>query len=465
MDNSYYQKYIKYKNKYLNLKMLIQTEGGYYKMERDDSSERDDLLKRDDLPERDYMSEKGDRKQDNDRIIKAAIEKTHQETYISPKEKEAAIKDKKKEEDYIHVPMNGPRLSSMSDHNPYVYKEMLFWNIQREEDRTKGTKEQIERNRSERYRKIITRINELVREHTNITVIGLQECHKSLQIDGFFRINFAPKASTIMEDRVENKAWEKIDNYGNSLFIKGDSIDPTSIPSGNHNYITNLRNSNSDNISAILGRPPTEQDLSFGERVKNYFNYVFIGEANTLYVNIHGDPDDYYHLNDLFKIILDIKTHEMERLQNIYIGGDFNKTSDMLSKQVLSRHVPNFSQLIKYFNYNGVMHSESTRKRRIIDHIIKFTLKPIEEAIPIEEATVLNHNKETGKCTILFNSGKWAYAQCDKATLEQTIPDETKYQKVLDQSNKSLPGTYLKYQTRVTVRHDEGNNYTILSVP
>jgi len=268
-----------------------------------------------------------------------------------------------------------------------------------------------------------------------------------------------------MEDRVENKAWEKIDNYGNSLFIKGDSIDPTSIPSGNHNYITNLRNSNSDNISAILGRPPTEQDLSFGERVKNYFNYVFIGEANTLYVNIHGDPDDYYHLNDLFKIILDIKTHEMERLQNIYIGGDFNKTSDMLSKQVLSRHVPNFSQLIKYFNYNGVMHSESTRKRRIIDHIIKFTLKPIEEAIPIEEATVLNHNKETGKCTILFNSGKWAYAQCDKATLEQTIPDETKYQKVLDQSNKSLPGTYLKYQTRVTVRHDEGNNYTILSVP
>ena len=371
--------------------------------------------------------------------------------------------------------MNGPRLSSMSefididrvlkkmelsDHNPYVYKEMLFWNIQREEDITQGTKEQIERNRHERYTKIINYIKKLTRENTNITVIGLQECHKSLQIDGFFRINFAPKASTIMKDHVENIDWEKIDNYGNSLFIKGDPIDPTSIRAGNHNYITNLKDSNSDNISAILGRPPTEQDRSFGKRVKNYFNYVFIDEVNTLYVNIHGDPHDHYHLNDLFKIILGIKTHES--LQNIYIGGDFNKIADLLNQNRLSRlsRVPNFLELLKYFTYNGVIYSETKREGGIIDHIIQFIVKP---RLP---ATVINRNGKTGTCFIKLDSGEEGYAQCDADTLQGKISETTLFNQVFNKWDKSyLQGTYLLENTHVTVRQDVGNNYTILSVP
>ena len=400
---------------------------------------------------------KGDRRQNQNRRIYEAQKDKAEEEDISRMEKEAAIKEKKKYDG--NEAEDAVRKMELSDHNPYVFNKMLFWNIQREEDIpigeediTIGPKEQIERNRSERYRKIINYIKKLTRENKNITVIGLQECHESLEINGFTRINFAPKASTIIVGD-----WENIDDYGNSLFIKNGSIELNlKKEAGNHNYEQPLSDCNSGSLFRILGnRDPREDELNNGKRVTNYFNYVFTDK--TLYVNIHGIPQ-YYDLKDLFTKILNInEEYETGTLQNIYIGGDFNKTSDGLSEEMLSLHVSNFSQLIKYFTYKGVIYSESTRKGGIIDHIIQFTLKPIE-------AIVLNHNKATGICTILFNSGKWAYAKCDKATLEQTIPDETKYQEVLDQSNNSLPGTYLKYQTRVTVRYDdESRNYIILS--
>jgi len=357
MDNSYYQKYIKYKNKYINLKMLIQTEGG------------------------NSTTGKGDRRQNQNREIYENIKKTHQETYISPEEKEQEILYKKKENDNTHVPTNGPRLSYMSelvdielkkielsDHNPFVYNEMMFWNIQRQEDITKaGTPKEIESNRRERYRKIITRINKLVRENTNITVIGLQECHKSLQIDGFFHVNFAPKASTIIKG-----GWEKEDVYGNSLFIKNELR--SNITFGNHNYEKRLSKVDKDKLYTILGnRVATIDELNNGKRVTNYFNYVFTDK--TLYVNIHGSPQ-YHDLNDLFTEILNINNkYETGTLQNIYIGGDFNKTSDMLHEKKLYYNVLKFSQLIKYFNYNGVIYSESTRDGKIIDHIIQFIVK------------------------------------------------------------------------------------------
>lgn len=79
--------------------MLIQTEGGYHKMEKDDSLERlerDDSSKRNDMSERYDLSEKGDRRQIHNRSIYVARKNMDEEKYISPKEKEAAIKDKKR---------------------------------------------------------------------------------------------------------------------------------------------------------------------------------------------------------------------------------------------------------------------------------------------------------------------------------------------------------------------------------
>ena len=256
----------------------------------------------------------------------------------------------------------------LSDHNPLIYDNMIFWNIQKQDNDTSDhlSKNDL-REKNKRLALIVAEIERINKENpTNI--IGLQECPDSLiTINGFTRVLFSPKASTRIQGPDSAKNFDKIDRYGCALFVKNDIINSVNL-NGEHNNVLGMSRVTAKKVGIIVlnrfDRLATERYRvskikycqTHGKRITNYFNFVKIGDI--LYVNMHGVPQS-YDLDDLIEQI-----NHIENINTIYIGGDFNKNRCSLNKYFERKTINNLI-------YKGIQKTQP-RDGKWIDHVLKF---------------------------------------------------------------------------------------------
>lgn len=409
MDNRYYQRYIEYKKKYINLKEFIKTEGGSRQYKRDtlieDSKDR--------YFEETYVTPK---EMELDRLEiekekKELVEPSHglqlptifghvTKFVYFPNSLKPLIDEARQDEATINVfndPYSGNLgqkrkvlsnvkisddelstedninlvskkqqiLENPSDHKPHIAYRCLAWNVRSHEETIKDNfiikkKNFFEKPKynldinglniqsffRERYFIILNKLSELI--NTDIDFIGLCEFNQEVLLD----------------EELRHKFNEVLDGFNFRYVPKNTNVQNGVTWKSSHGLLILWRKY----IVVTHYIPHSFLHIKKDDKGWDYcaisHNYQLLVVGDMLVINIHDDPkgstlrDLVSNINSEFD-----KQIQLSRIIKIIILGDFN----MEKNKIIDIINPN--------DFDYQVTSGLPRSRRLIDHIIEFTRK------------------------------------------------------------------------------------------